>query len=66
MTQIQKQPCRGTNPETKINPDGDANETDNKDAKILPGWLTSKPNREDFIVFYATVESKSLIFESSL
>jgi len=55
--QSHNQPCRGTNPETKIDPDVADLETFDDEKNISPGWLTSKPNRDDFIVFYATVES---------
>jgi Caspase domain len=50
-----KQPCRGTNPELQLMDNGNL-PRDNSVA-LSAGWLTSKPNRDDFIIFYATVES---------
>jgi hypothetical protein len=53
-------PCRGTNPELKLDPTN----SDFNDELVEPtsGFLSSEPNREDIIIFYATVES-TLIYE---
>jgi len=42
----------------------DPTNTDVDDAAVKPtsGFLTSEPNREDFIVFYATVESSQKLY----
>jgi hypothetical protein len=53
------QSCRGTNPEMKLSQECAAD-------VLCPGWLTSKPNRQDFVVFYATVESMCLFLRSDI
>jgi len=43
----------------------DPSNTDVDDAAVsaTSGFLTSEPNREDFIIFYATVESELYLFK---